>query len=134
MAKPYNDLKEKLENMGYLSFVGILKWSPDQRPIVAAKYAQIFVTPEGSGVKGVHTWHLMGRDTMIVIGWTNSSISLQKFCASITYGTGITMDVCPAIDHFGLTKALGELKARFPEIPVPKAVTPKSKALKRRDK
>ena len=47
---------------------------------------------------------------MIAIGWTNSPVSLQKFCASITYGSGITMDVCPAIDHFGLTKALGELK------------------------
>jgi hypothetical protein len=60
----------------------------------------------------------MGRDTMIAIGWTNSPISLQKFCASITYGSGITLDVCPAIDHFGLTKALGELKLHMPEMPV----------------
>lgn len=127
MAKIYNHLKEEFEKKGYMPFVCIIKWTPDQRPMVAAKYSQIFVTPEGSGVKGVHTWHLMGRDTMIVIGWTNSPVSLQKFCASITYGTGITMDVCPAIDHFGLTQALGELKSRFPEIHVPKAETPKNK-------
>ncbi len=127
MAIIYNHLKEEYEKKGYMPFVCILKWTPDQRPIVAAKYSQVFVTPEGSGVKGVHTWHLMGRDTMIAIGWTNSPISLQKFCASITFGTGITMDVCPAIDHFGLKEALGELKLRFPDIPVPKEAMRKSK-------
>jgi hypothetical protein len=50
---------------------------------------------------------------MVVIGWMNTAVSLQKLCTSITYGTGISMDVSPAIDHFGLEKALKELKPRL---------------------
>lgn len=109
----YNDLKEKYEKAGFMPFVCIIKWKPEEEPAAIDRYSRIFATPEGKGVKGVHTWNLIGRNSMIVIGWTNSPVSLQKFCTSVTYGTGISMDVCPAIDHFDLTKALLELKSKY---------------------
>jgi hypothetical protein len=113
MAKIFNQLKQEYESKGYMPFVCIIKWSPEEEPAAIRRYSQIFATPEGKGVKGVHTWNLIGRNSMIVIGWTNSPVSLQKFCTSVTFGTGITMEVCPAIDHFGLTLALQELKAQW---------------------
>jgi hypothetical protein len=113
MAKVYNELKEQYEEAGYAPFVCIIDWPPESEVAAIERYSLIFNTPEGSGVKGVHTWNLIGRNSMIAIGWTNSPVSLQKFCTSVTYGTDITMEVCPAIDHEGLTQALDELKARF---------------------
>ena len=71
-------------------------------------------------MKGLHTWNLIGRNTMIVIGWSNSAVSLQKFCAAITFGTGLLMEICPAIDQIGLQKALREVRS-LPEGPAAKA-------------
>lgn len=113
MGKVYSHLKEEYEANGYTPFVCIIKWKPEEEPAAINRYTKVFATPEGQGVKGVHTWNLIGRNTMIVIGWMNSAVSLQKFCTSVTHGTGISMEVCPAIDHFGLEKALGDLKAQW---------------------
>jgi hypothetical protein len=113
MARIYRKWKEELEADGFLPFVCIIEWPPQSEPAAIDRYTRIFNTPEGTGVKGVHTWNLIGRNTMIAIGWTKSPISLQKFCTSVTYGTDITMEVCPAIDHDQLTTALQELKDRF---------------------
>lgn len=123
-------LKEECESKGYMPFVCIIKWTPEERQAATNIFAQIFVKKEVEEVKGVHTWDLIGRDTMIVIGWTNSPVSLFKLCRSVTYGTGITMDVCPAIDHFGLAKALAELKSLLPKTPIPKARARVSKSPK----
>jgi Domain of unknown function (DUF3303) len=117
--KVYNELKEKYEAEGYMPFVGIIKWTPEDRSAAIDKFARIYSTPEGEGVKGVHTWNLIGRDTLIVIGWAKSPVSLQKFCTSIIFGTGLTIEVCPAIDHFGLKKAFEELKPHMASISVP---------------
>jgi hypothetical protein len=111
----YNKYKEELEKQGYTPFVAIVKWMPEERPAAITRFSKAFATPEGEGVKGVHTWNLIGRNTMIVIGWMNSPISLQKFCASITFGTALTMDICPAIDHSGLKTALGGLRSLGPK-------------------
>jgi hypothetical protein len=126
----YNKLKDEYEAAGYTPFVCIVKWTPEERAAAIATLSQGFETPEGQGVKGVHGWNLIGRNTMILIGWMNSPISLQKFCATITYGTGLSVDICPAIDHLGLKKTLEELKSRLPKIPVPKAAARKSGASK----
>ena len=110
MGKVYTELKNEWEQKGYTPFVCIIKWPPQDEAAAIARYLQVFKIPEGKGLKGVHTWNLIGRNSMIVIGWMNSAKSLQKFCTSVTYGTGISMEVCPAIDHFGLTEALEEIK------------------------
>ena len=110
MAIVYEKLKNELEERGYTPFVCIIKWLPQDEATAIDRYLQVFNIREGEGLKGVHTWNLIGRNSMIVIGWMNSAKSLQKFCTSVTYGTGISMEVCPAIDHFGLTEALTELK------------------------
>ncbi len=123
----YNPKKEEYEKAGYIPFVCIIKWEPEERPAAIKRLSQVFDTPEGKGIKGIHGWNLIGRNTMILIGWTNSHISLQKFCTSSTYGTGISMDVCPAIDHFGLRKALEELQSHLPNIPFSKAGARKRK-------
>jgi hypothetical protein len=122
----YNKLKEEYEAAGYTPFVCIVKWTTEEEPTFLARWSQLYTTPQGEGVKGVHTWNLIGRNTMLFIGWMNSPVSLQKFCTSITYGTGLSIEVCPAIDHFALKKALEELKSRLPNIPVPKAAARKS--------
>jgi hypothetical protein len=109
------------EKAGYIPFVCIIKWEPAERDIAIKKLSQVFKTPEGKGIKGIHGWNLIGRNTMILIGWTNSHISLQKFYTSNTYGTGISMDICPAIDQFGLRKALEELETQIPNNPFSKA-------------
>lgn len=120
MAIIYGPKKEEYEAAGYMPFVCFVKWTPEERSEVIKRFSQAFDTAEGQGVKGLHTWNLIGRHTMIVIGWTKSHVSLQKFCTSITQGTGISMDICPAIDHFGLREALG-LKAGARESKTPKA-------------
>jgi len=120
MAKIYSDKKDEYERGGYTPFVCIVKWTPEQRQAAIATFLRGFTTPEGQGVQGVHGWDLIGRNTMILIGWMNSAASLQKFCASITYETGLSIDVCPAIDHIALKKVLGGLRSRLAKIRVPK--------------
>lgn len=122
----YNKLKEEYEAAGYTPFVCIVKWTPDQEKTFLERWSQLYVKPEGEGVKGVHTWNLIGRNTLLFIGWMNSPASLQKLVTSITYGTNLSIDVCPAIDHFGLKKALEELRSRFDDIPVPEVAARKS--------
>lgn len=126
----YNKLKKEYEAKRYTPFVCIVKWAPEEEPTFLARFSKLYTTPEGQGVKGLHGWNLIGRNTMLFIIWMNSPVSLQKFCTSFTYGTGITIDACPAIDHFGLKKALEELKSRLPKIPVPKVAARKSRASK----
>lgn len=126
----YNEKKEEYEAKGYTPFVCIIKWAPEEELAFLANYCRVYTEPEGSHVKGVHTWNLIGRNTMLIIGWMNSAVSLQKFCTSLAYGAGITMDVCPIIDQFALRKALEELKSRLPKIPVPKVAARKSGASK----
>ncbi len=109
--KVYNDLKDKYEAAGNLPFVAIVEWTPEQRPAAINVFRKLASAREGQGVMGLHTWNLIGRNTMIVIGWTNSAVSLQKFCAAITFGTGLLMEICPAIDQFALDKALREAGA-----------------------
>jgi len=130
MALMYLPKKDEYEAKGYTPFVCIVKWAPEEEPTFLARFSRLYTTAEGHGVKGLHGWNLIGRNTMLFIIWMNSSVSLQKFCTSFTYGTGITIDACPAIDHFGLKKALEELKSRLPKIPVPKVAARKSRASK----
>ena len=117
----YNELMMALESQGYTTFICIIKWPPEDEAAAIDRYLQVFKIPEGKGLKGVHTWNLIGKNSMIVIGWMNSAKSLQKFCTLVTYGTRISMEVCPAIDHFGLTKALEELQTHMPNNPSSKA-------------
>jgi hypothetical protein len=126
----YNKLKDEYEKGGYLPFVGIVKWTPEDRSAAVGKFLQIISRPEGEGVKGVHTWNLIGRDTMIVIGWAKSPVSLQKFSASITLGSELSVELCPAIDHFGLQQAFAELETHMPSLSVPKAQATKRKSPK----
>jgi hypothetical protein len=116
----YNELKDQYEKAGYTPFICIVKWTPEQETTFLDRWSKLYATPEGEGIKGVHTWNLIGRNTLFFIGWMNSHVSLQKFCTSITHGTGLNIDVCPAIDHFDMKKALKELKSLLPNIPVPK--------------
>ena len=111
--KVYDKIKEEYEKVNYTPFVCIIGWKPEEEVKAIERYLKVFATPGGEGVKGVHVWNLIGKNSMVVIGWMNSPVSLQKFCTSITYGTSISMDVSPAIDHFGLEKALKELKPRL---------------------
>jgi len=115
----YNELKEKYEAAGYTPFVCIVKWKPEQELTFLARWSKLYDTPEGEGIKGIHTWNLIGKNTLLFIGWMNSPVSLQKFCTSITYDTGLNIEVSPAIDHFAMKKALQELKSRVPAIPAP---------------
>ena len=85
MAIIYSKLKQEYEKKGYMPFVCIITWAPEEEPAAINRYSQIFAISEGKHVKGVHTWNLIGRNSMIVIGWTNSSVSIQKFCTYITY-------------------------------------------------
>ena len=110
MAKIYNELKTQYEEDGYMPFVGIIEWPSEGEPAAIERYIQVFNTPEGQGVIGVHTWRLIGRPMMIAIGWTNSQVSLQKFYSSVTLGTDIIMEVYMAIDHEDLMTALQALK------------------------
>jgi len=116
MARIYNKKRDEYEKAGYLPFVCIIEWPPESEPAAIQRYTKIFETPEGKGVKGVHTWNLIGRNTMIAIGWTNSQVSLQKFCTAVTFGTDIRMDVCPAIDHEDLMQALKEVKEQVDKV------------------
>jgi hypothetical protein len=113
MAIMYNEKKKEYEGKGFLPFVLIVKWRPEEEPVAIERYSKIYERKEGENLKGVHTWNLIGRNTMIVIGWTKSHISLQRLCTSITYATGISLDVCPAIDHDDLSMALQQLKSEL---------------------
>ena len=112
MAKIYNELKTQYEQEGYMAFVAMIEWPSESEPNAIERYIKVFNTPEGQGVKGVHTWRLIGRPMMIAIGWTNSPVSLQKFYSSVTLGTDIVMEVYPAIDHEDLMTALQAVERR----------------------
>jgi len=134
--KIYSHLKEQLERKDYMPFVCLVKWTPEGRPAAIKRFCEFFPQEckeeekEGKGVQGLHIWNLMGRDTLIVIVWAKSPVSLQRFCESLTFGTDISMDVCPAIDQVGLTNALIEAKSFLPNIPVSKARARASKTPK----
>lgn len=125
MLRIYSDLKKEYEERGYMPFVCLVKWTPEGRPAAIKRFCEFLPQEckeeeqEGRGVQGLHIWNLMGRDTMIVIVWAKSPVRLQGFCESMTFGTDISMDVCPAIDHVGLTKALIEVQSGLPDMPVP---------------
>ena len=112
MARVYNELKTQYEGDGYMPFVGIIEWPSESEPAAIERYIQVFNTPEGQGVKGVHTWRLIGRPMMVAIGWTNSQISLQKFYSAVTLGTDIIMELNLAIDHEDLITALQAFEKR----------------------
>ncbi len=95
---------------GWLPFVAIVKWPPEQKAAAIAKFYQAFPSADSEGLRGTHAWNLIGRNTMIVIGWTNSEAALEKFSVFFTLGTGLTMEVCPAIDHETLRNALKEFQ------------------------
>lgn len=126
----YSEKKAEYEAMGYMPFVCIVKWTPEGRPAVSKRFWEFFSQGEGKGVKGVHVWKLIGRDMMVLIGWTISVVSLQKFCTLMSLGIDISMDVCPAIDSDGLAKALKELKPDLTKISSPKARARVSRAPK----
>ena len=109
----YNKLKEDYEGEGFVPFVGIARWPQEDWPAALKRFETVFAAPHGRGVKGVHTWNLIGQNMMVVIGWTNSPVSLQKFSTAATYGTNIEMDISLAADHFQFTQAIDELKERF---------------------
>jgi hypothetical protein len=108
--KVYDKIVEDFGKAGYVPFVAIVEWPAEERAAAIAKFYQAFPSADRDGLQGVHAWNLIGRNTMIVIGWTNSAAALQKFSISFTQGTGLTMEICPAIDHDSLKKVLGELK------------------------
>jgi hypothetical protein len=47
----YNPKKNEYEKTGYIPFVCIIKWEPEERPAVIKKFSQVFDTPEGHGNK-----------------------------------------------------------------------------------
>lgn len=125
MREIYSDLKAEYEGRGYMPFVCLVTWTPEGRPAAIKRFCEFFPqecekeVQEGKGIQGLHIWNLIGRDTMIVIGWANSPVRLQRFCESLSFGTDISLDVCPVIDHVGLTTALIDVKSFLPDIPVP---------------
>ena len=127
MREIYSPLKEEYERNGYMPFVCLVKWTPEGRLEAIKRFCEFFPQAckegeqEGKGVLGLHIWNLIGRDNMIVIGWSNSPVGLQRFCESLSFGTDISIDVCPVIDQAGLTKALIEVKSSLPDMPVPNA-------------
>ena len=134
MRKIYSDLKEEYEGQGYMPLICLVKWSPEGRQEAIKRFCEFLPREceeqqERKTLQGLHIWNLIGRDTMIVIAWTNSPAGLQRFCESMTFGTDITMDVCPAIDHVGLTMVLSEIEGLAPDMPVSKG---RAQAAKRR--
>jgi hypothetical protein len=94
----------------YVPFVAIVEWPPEERGTAIAKFYEAFPSADREGLKGTHAWNLIGRNTMIVIGWANSAAALQEFHMRFTMGTRLTMEICPAIDHDSLLKALAKPK------------------------
>jgi hypothetical protein len=112
---------DRYKREGYMPFVCILSWKPEGRSAAISTFSKMTQPLEREGVKGVHGWGLLGRDSMIVIGWYNSPVKLQKWCTLIKFGTNICMDICPAIDNFSLATAFKELASRLPNLRIPKA-------------
>jgi hypothetical protein len=106
----YKETVQGWRKEGYVPFVAIVEWPPQERAAAIAKFYEAFPSADREGLRGVHAWNLIGRNTMIVIAWTNSAAALEEFSLRFTMGTGLTMEICPAIDHESLVKALGKPK------------------------
>ena len=128
MGKPPDAGHHFNDNPCYKAFVCILNWPPQGRSAVIKKFLEVFKIIEEfekkgkdpkwmGGIRGLHGWRLMGRDTMILIGWYYDAKELQKFCTRLTFGTDITLDVSPAIDHVMLGEAFKELAGTLPNFP-----------------
>ena len=114
--KVYNEIVEGWKDKGYVPFVAIVEWPAEERAAAIAKFQQVAFSSADSDpdskevLKGIHAWNLIGRNTMIVIGWTNSAAALQEFSIRFTLGTALTMEICPAIDHESLANILAKPK------------------------
>ncbi len=128
MGRPPDPGRHFNDNPSYTPFVCILNWPPQGRSAAISKFLEVYKTIDEfedkgkdrtwmGGIRGLHGWRLMGRDTMILIGWYYDVKELQKFCTRLTLGTDITVDVCPAIDHIMLREAFKELMVALPNFP-----------------
>ena len=106
MPRPERNLIDRLEKEGYRPFVIVFTWEFDEDKTAVVKMADLHQKLESLGVQAGHGWYLTGMRTMIVIGWSNSNLALQRLCATVTYGNSIQADLCNAVDIHDLASIM----------------------------
>lgn len=106
MPRPAPDFIKKLEEKGFNPFIIIFTWEPGEDGLAAQNMFTLHEQLEEKGIQAGHGWYLTGRRTMIVIGWADSNIKIQKLCLAVTYKTEIQADVSYCIDIHELASVM----------------------------
>jgi hypothetical protein len=102
MPIPAPDLIAKFEKKGYRPFIILFSWEFDDDATAVAKMSDLHQKLDRLDIQAGHGWYLTGMRTMIVVGWSNSNLTLQRLCATVTFGNGIQAEVCHAVDIHNL--------------------------------
>jgi hypothetical protein len=92
-------------------FVATVTWEPGDNNEAAKRLTQIIGKLESYGIKDGHGLYLVGKRTMIVTGFTDDSMNIEKFSLFMTLGTNIKVEPSYAVDAHELAREIGD---KFP--------------------
>ena len=104
------DTVKGLSKDGYYRFVAIFTWTGQEDKVVLERlkpYIGHNLPPEmGIDPETFQTYYLTGERTHLAIGYAKSALGLQKFTASVGYGTNIQVKVYHAVEGWEMAEAI----------------------------
>ncbi len=104
------DAVSDLKKQGYYRFVAIFTWTGEEDKVVLERFTPYighnFPPEMGIDSTTAQFYYLTGSRTELVIGYTNSAAGLERFCASIYYGTDIKIKVYHAVEGWESAEAV----------------------------
>ena len=83
---------------GFFRFVVIFSWDHTEDTKGALRLIQLHKDLAKYGIIQDHGLYLIGKRTFVLMGATNSAANLQKFCATVCFGSKISAEVSHAVD------------------------------------
>ncbi|MGO9138535.1 MAG: hypothetical protein ACLP9S_11990 [Syntrophales bacterium] len=100
MAKKHKINKEN-------PFIATVTWGPGDDVEAARRLKQIHnALEEKCGIKDGFAWYLVGKRTMIVFGFTDDSMNIEKFSLFMTQGTNIKVEPCYVVEAHELVEVI----------------------------
>jgi hypothetical protein len=106
----YLELLKKHKNKKENPFVATVTWEPGDNDEAAKRFRQIIDNLGDFGILDGHGWYLVGKRTMIVIGFTADSMNIERFSLFMTLGTNIKVEPSYTVDAHEL---VGAIKNKF---------------------
>jgi hypothetical protein len=106
----YLELLKKHKNNKENPFIATVTWEPGDNFEAAKRFRKIINNLGDFGILDGHAWYLVGKRTMLVIGFTDDSMNIEKFSLFMTLGTNIKVEPSYIVDAHEL---LGGIKNKF---------------------